>query len=437
LTEKFERNSNKPEKAILVAVIPEDLNGQVTDESLEELESLAMTAGAEILSKVVQKRKRLNPATLLGKGKVEELANLVKETNATTIIFENELTPATQMRLSSILNAKVLDRTALILDIFAQHAVTREGKTQVELAQLSYLLPRIKGKGMELSRLGGGIGTRGPGETKLEEDRRRIRNRMKKLSEDIAQMEAVRVTQSKRRRRAGLPSICLVGYTNSGKSTLLNRLTDSTVKVEDKLFSTLDSTTRRIKLPNGRKAVISDTVGFIKNLPHELVAAFYSTLEVVREATLLVHVVDVSAPIEVIEERMVSVREVLTQIGVLEIPSITVFNKSDAAELSAIKYVKRKYRDSIFISAFKGENIETLLLAIEKKISDLVPCAFLIPASRGDLISQIHECGIVTSKLPYKKAIAIEAKIPPEKLKRYAKYIIHGNIDFAKLSSPK
>jgi len=360
------------EKAYLISVeVPPD-NDFETEESLDELEALALTAGASVVGKLVQKRSSFDPATLLGKGKVFEARNEIESAGANLVIFDNEISASQQEKLEKELGVKVIDRRALILDIFAQHAHSREGRTQVELAQLSYMLPRIRGRGIELSRLGGGIGTRGPGETQLEVDRRKIRRRMRKLERELSQMEAVRITQRKRRKRAGLTSVTLVGYTNSGKSSLLNRLTKASVIVEDKLFSTLDSTTRRLRLPTGDSIVLSDTVGFIRNIPHELIAAFRSTLEIVREADLLVHVVDASRQ-EMMRERMQTVDEILADLGACDIPVIFALNKVDLLARGERKMLKKRYPKFIQISALTGEGIDklisTITLFIQKQIT--------------------------------------------------------------------
>lgn len=358
------------EAAILVAIHLPDVSQEDLDESLEELGALARTAGAEVRGKVVQKKESVNPSMLIGKGKALALKELVEEIKADLVIFDREITPAQQQRLESLLETKVLGRTALILDIFAQHAYTNEGRIQVELAQLSYMFPRMRGKGIELSRLGGGIGTRGPGETKLEVDRRRVRKRMQKLSRELDHMVEIRQTQRKRRIRKGLPSICLVGYTNSGKSSLLNALTNAEVKVENQLFSTLDSTTRRLFLQNHGIVLLSDTVGFIRKLPHELVAAFQSTLEVVTEADLLIHVIDAKS-IEAIDEKIEAVEKVLDDLGASEIPRILVFNKIDLLDQSQRNHLKRKYPQGFLISALRGEGLDELLRGINMHIERL------------------------------------------------------------------
>ncbi|HEY5530484.1 MAG TPA: GTPase HflX [Candidatus Anoxymicrobiaceae bacterium] len=411
------------EPCLLVAVQLPDVSEEETLDSLQELGALAQTAGADVAGSVIQKRAAYNPSTVLGKGKLDEVNSEAKSRGAGLVIFDSELTITQQDRLADALDARVIDRTALILDIFALHAHTREGTTQVELAQLSYMLPRIRGQGIELSRMAGGIGTRrGPGETKLEVDRRRIRSRMRKLERELDQMEAVRVTQRKQRARAGLPSICLVGYTNSGKSSLLNRLTSSKVLVEDQLFSTLDSTTRKAELPDGQRVVFSDTVGFIRKLPHELVAAFRSTLEVVREADLLIHVVDATRD-ETLIERVRAVEEVLADLESSDIPRITALNKIDSIEPNQLAYLRRSYPDAMPISAKTGDGVEALLDVAAKRISSFHTYTLHVPAGRGDVISALYRDGSVRSRDLDDDQVILVVNLPPEKLPRYSEYL--------------
>ncbi len=360
------------EKAYLISVQVPPADDVETKESLEELESLALTAGAEVVGKMVQKRSAYDPATLMGRGKLVEARREIEAARADLIVFDNELSGSQQGKLEKEFGVRVIDRRALILDIFAQHARSREGRTQVELAQLSYMLPRIRGKGLELSRLGGGIGTRGPGETQLEVDRRRIRKRMKKLEKELSHMESVRRTQRKKRKRAGLISLTLVGYTNSGKSSLLNRLTRASVLVEDKLFSTLDSTTRKLRLPTGETFVLSDTVGFIRNIPHELIAAFRSTLEIVREADMLIHVVDASKE-DTMKDRMKTVHEILSDLGASNIPVIVVLNKVDLLPYEKREFLQKRYPDFLQVSARTGEGIPNLVSKITQSIEEYMP----------------------------------------------------------------
>ena len=307
------------ERAVLAAVVT---NGDV---SLDELARLADTAGAEVVGTVVQRRDRLDPATLAGSGKLLEIRRLIEEQEAEVVIFDQEISPGQERNLSAALGVRVLDRTALILDIFALHAESSEGRLQVELAQLKYLLPRLRGRGVEMSRLGGGIGTRGPGETQLETDRRRILRRVSKLREQLDEVERTRLV--KRSRRSKIPIVSLVGYTNAGKSSLLNALTGSSVLVQDQLFATLDPSTRRCLLPGGRELLITDTVGFIRRLPHQLVEAFHSTLELVAESDALVHLVDMTDGD--VEVHIDAVRSVLNEIGAGDIPEILVGTKLD------------------------------------------------------------------------------------------------------------
>jgi GTP-binding protein HflX len=410
------------EPCFLVAVIPTDTTDNVAEETLDELAALASTAGARVVGRAVQKRSSLDPAILLGKGKLDEVSRDVSAAGATLVIFSNELTIGQQDRLASALDARVIDRRALILDIFAQHAHTREGATQVELAQLTYLLPRIRGRGIEMSRMGGGIGTRrGPGETKLEVDRRRIRKRIRKLESELSRMEAVRGTQRKLRVRAGLPSVCLVGYTNSGKSSLLNALTGSSELVEDRLFSTLDSATRRILLPNGQAAVLSDTVGFIRNLPHELVASFRSTLEVVREADLLVHVAD-AAREEGMPERIKAVEGVLAEIGADGIPRVLALNKIDLVEPADVTRLGRAFEDAHLVSAVSGAGIEELLDAVLRDAGTTEALILEIPASRGDLISELYRAGNVRAREYRGDTAVLTVELPAEKRARFERY---------------
>ena len=415
--------SQAPETAVLVAVSLPTTSDEETSESLQELAALASTAGAAVADRIVQRRNTYDPATLMGSGKVDDVRRAVERSGATLVIFDNDLSVTQQDRLTTMLDARILDRTALILEIFALHAHTAEGRTQVELAQLSYLLPRIRGRGIELSRISGGIGPmRGPGETKLEVDRRRIRRRMRKLERDMVQMEAVRTTQRKQRTRAGLPSVCLVGYTNSGKSSLLNRLTGSNVLVEDQLFSTLDSTTRRLEMAGGGTVVLSDTVGFIRKLPHELVAAFRSTLEVVRDADLLVHVVD-STRAEMISERMQAVTDVLADLDAVDIPSLTVFNKWDALDPAGCLELIAKKPDAIHTSALTGEGTEALAGAISAGVQSVGIVRLRIPAARGDVIASLHRAGTVIETDLDGEELLLVARLPRDRIREYAPFM--------------
>ncbi|MBU4193723.1 MAG: GTPase HflX [Actinobacteria bacterium] len=423
MDEMGKRANGGRERAVLVAVQLPSVSDLELSDSLSELDALARTAGADVLGSLVQKRGSFNPATVLGKGKVEQVREAVSSAGATLVLFNNELTEAQVDRLQSALGARVVGRTALILDIFAQHAHTSEGRAQVELAQLSYLLPRIRGKGLELSRLGGGIGTRGPGETRLESDRREIHRRMRKLNRDLAQMESVRRTQRKRRGRAGLPSISLVGYTNSGKSSLLNHLTGASVTVEDQLFSTLDSTTRRLSLPDGQRVVVSDTVGFIRELPHELVAAFRSTLEVVGSADVLLHVVD-STREEFLAERMSAVDEVLIDLAASQVPRVVAFNKIDLVEPPQRAYLERAFPDGVLVSALTGEGVRGLLERAAGRLSGYGTVTVSVPAARGDVISSLYRDGAVLERELEEDTVVITVSLPRENIHRYADYLV-------------
>ncbi|MBV7363849.1 GTPase HflX [Actinomycetaceae bacterium TAE3-ERU4] len=370
--------------------------------SLRELAALAETAGSEVLEGIVQRRANPDPATYLGKGKAHELAEIVKSTGADTVIVDSDLAPSQRRGLEDVVKVKVVDRTALILDIFAQHAKSREGKAQVELAQLEYLLPRLRGWGESMSRQAGGrvaggagIGSRGPGETKIELDRRRIRSRMAKLRKEIELMAPARQTMRANRRRGAVPSVAICGYTNAGKSSLINRLTDAKVMVQNALFATLDPTVRKAQTDSGRDYTLTDTVGFVRNLPHELVEAFRSSLEEVGEADLILHVVDAAHPDP--EGQIDAVRTVLAEIeGALEIPQIIVLNKADLALPEALARLRSRYENTVVVSAHTGQGISQLQEMIARQLPtpgeeiDLV-----IPYSNGNLISRIHETGQV------------------------------------------
>lgn len=392
------------ERVVLVALRTTQSEEEV-DNSLRELAALAHTAGSEVLDAVVQKRVTPDPATYLGSGKAKELADIVAACDADTVIVDEELSPSQRRGLEDVVDAKVVDRTALILDIFAQHAKSREGKAQVELAQLEYLLPRLRGWGESMSRqaggrvaAGAGIGSRGPGETKIELDRRRIRTRMAKLREEIRKMEPARRTQRLSRRRGAVPSVAIAGYTNAGKSTLLNRLTGAGVLVEDALFATLDPTVRRTQTADGRAYTLTDTVGFVRNLPTQLVEAFRSTLEEVEEADLIVHVIDAAHPDPV--GQVEAVHAVFEQMeGVEDIEEIIVLNKADLATAEQIALTRTYFPDAVAVSAFTGFGIDELRRRIEDALPRpkvLIDC--VIPYSRGDLIHRIHEDGEVDAE---------------------------------------
>lgn len=394
------------------------------DDSLEELKQLADTAGATVIKKFIQKRPKPDPAFFIGRGKVQELALYAQQENIDLCIFDDELSPAQQRNIESVMGIRILDRTALILDIFAQRARTNEGKLQVELAQLQYTLPRIMGKGLMLSRLGGGIGTRGPGETKLEVDRRRIRDRIAFIKDQIEKVKAVRSLHRSKRKKNNVFEVSLVGYTNAGKSTLLNTLTNSDIYAKDQLFATLDPTTRQLTLPNKQEIIITDTVGFIQRLPHQLIAAFRSTLEVVTEADLLVHVIDVSH--ELYKEQAAAVHEVLKEIGAETKPVITVYNKIDKLPPDS-KLADRLAleEDTVCISAAKKLNLETLQQMIETHLkSKAVEVTLCIPYAETAKAAQLHETANVLEQEYTENGAVMKVILPVEDLEAYNEYII-------------
>lgn len=394
------------------------------DDSLEELKQLADTAGATVIKKFIQKRPKPDPAFFIGRGKVQELALYAQQENIDLCIFDDELSPAQQRNIESVMGIRILDRTALILDIFAQRARTNEGKLQVELAQLQYTLPRIMGKGLMLSRLGGGIGTRGPGETKLEVDRRRIRDRIAFIKDQIEKVKAVRSLHRSKRKKNNVFEVSLVGYTNAGKSTLLNTLTNSDIYAKDQLFATLDPTTRQLTLPNKQEIIITDTVGFIQRLPHQLIAAFRSTLEVVTEADLLVHVIDVSH--ELYKEQAAAVHEVLKEIGAETKPVITVYNKIDKlppdnklADRLALE------EDTVCISAAKKLNLESLQQMIESHLkSKALEVTLCIPYAETAKAAQLHETANVLEQEYTENGAVMKVILPVEDLEAYNEYIL-------------
>jgi GTP-binding protein HflX len=391
------------ERVVLVGVWTE---GSVTDaeNSLAELAALAETAGSQVLEGLIQRRSRPDAATFVGRGKVEELRAVVLSSGADTVICDGELSPSQLRALETQVKVKVIDRTALILDIFAQHAKSKEGRAQVELAQLQYFLPRLRGWGEALSQqtggsgrgggAGGGVGLRGPGETKIETDRRRIRTRIAKLKREIKNMGTIRETKRAGRRRNAVPSVAIAGYTNAGKSSLLNRLTNAGVLVEDALFATLDPKTRRARAEDGRVYTLSDTVGFVRHLPHELIEAFRSTLEEVGQADLIVHVVDGAHPDP--HEQVRAVHEVLGEVGADNLTELLVVNKTDAADEETLLRLKRDWPDAVFVSARTGAGIADLRAAIEERLPrPAVEVLVRVPYERGDLVARVHERGDV------------------------------------------
>lgn len=397
--------------------------GWSAEDSLEELKQLADTAGAEVVARFLQKRPKPDPAFFIGRGKVQELALYVQQENVDLCIFDDELSPAQQRNIEQAMGVRVLDRTALILDIFAQRAHTNEGKLQVELAQLQYTLPRIMGKGLSLSRLGGGIGTRGPGETKLEVDRRRIRDRIAYIKGCISKVKNVRTLQRSGRAKASVPTVSLVGYTNAGKSTLLNTLTNSDIYAQDQLFATLDPTTRQLELPNKQQAILTDTVGFIQRLPHQLVAAFQSTLEEVVEADVLLHVIDVSH--ELYKEQANAVYHVLEELGAKDKTIITVYNKIDKLpEGSALAERLAKEENSICISAKARLNLDGLLALIAENLKlKSVEESFLVPYSDSAAVSRLHEAATVLEQEYLAEGTLLKVRMEAEQVQEFEKYL--------------
>lgn len=384
------------ERVVLVGVWTEG-SAKDADNSIKELAALAETAGSQVMEALIQRRDKPDAATFIGSGKVREVREAVVATGADTVVCDGELSPAQLRTLEQKVKVKVIDRTALILDIFAQHAKSREGKAQVELAQMSYMLPRLRGWGESLSRQAGGIGGRGPGETKIETDRRRINDKMAKLRREIKEMKVSRDTKRSERRRKNIPSVAIAGYTNAGKSSLLNRVTGADVLVENALFATLDPTVRKTQSADGRIYTLVDTVGFVRHLPHQLVEAFKSTLEEVSQADLIIHVVDGAHPDPM--EQIRAVRQVISEIGGGEIMEIIAINKADVAAPELLMELLRRESNAYAISARTGYGIDTLIKAVESHLpKPKVEINTVIPFSRGDLVSAIHEQGEIISE---------------------------------------
>ncbi|GBF34077.1 GTP-binding protein HflX [Desulfocucumis palustris] len=402
-------NLPESEKAYLVGVELTGENALDIEESLKELAMLAETAGARVAGISLQKRSRPDAATFIGRGKVEEIKAAIQDLQANLVICDRELSPAQLRNLENSLDVKVIDRTQLILDIFARRARTREGKLQVELAQLNYILPRLTGIGIQLSRLGGGIGTRGPGETKLEVDRRKIRKRIADLRHEIDQVKRHRNLLRSGRKKVPFPLVALVGYTNAGKSTLLNTLTGADVLVEDKLFATLDPTTRRVVLPDNQTILLTDTVGFIGNLPHHLVAAFRATLEEVIEADLLLHVADICHPN--IEAQVKSVEKVLESLEAIAKPTLMVYNKMDRRDREC-RHNLPADREAVFISAKTGENINELLKKIAVILSGgKIIKTFFVPYDKSSILPLIHENARILSQKHLADGVEVHVEI--------------------------
>jgi len=410
-----------PERGFVVAVLP---RGSEVDE-LAELRELARTAGVATVGELVQHRPRPEPRTYVGRGKLEELKRAFAAVAAEVLIVDGELEPAQQRRLEDELQARVVDRTQLILDIFAQHAVSAEGKLQVELAQLEYNLPRMRGMWKHLERLGGGVGTRGPGETQLESDRRLARRRIAILKRRLRQLSRERETRRKARRRAEIPTIALAGYTNVGKSTLLNALTDARVSVDDRLFATLDPTTRSFA-HDGRRYLVTDTVGFIRRLPHQLVEGFAATLEETLVADLVLHVADASVPEERLEEMVQAVDAVLAEIGADALPVELVLNKIDAVGALTRRRLANRFPEALQVSALSGEGLDALRTRIAQRFQDRFQLVeLLVPYEQGGTLSELYALGPPIERREDRvDGVLIRARLPERELRRFASYLV-------------
>ncbi|MGP3923805.1 GTPase HflX [Streptomyces sp. 8N616] len=422
------------ERVVLVGVWTSG-TAQDADNSLAELAALAETAGALVLEGVIQRRDKPDPATYIGSGKAQELRDIVLETGADTVVCDGELTPGQLIHLEDVVKVKVVDRTALILDIFAQHAKSREGKAQVSLAQMQYMLPRLRGWGQSLSRQmggggssgssGGGMATRGPGETKIETDRRRIREKMAKMRREIAEMKTGRDVKRQERRRNKVPSVAIAGYTNAGKSSLLNRLTGAGVLVENALFATLDPTVRRAETPSGRLYTLADTVGFVRHLPHHLVEAFRSTMEEVGDADLILHVVDGSHPDP--EEQLAAVREVIRDVGAVDVPEIVVINKADTTDPLVLQRLLRMEKHAIAVSARTGRGIDVLRGLIDAQLPrPRIEVEVLVPYTHGKLVSRAHADGEVISEEHTPEGTLLKARVHEELAAELQPYALAG-----------
>jgi GTPase len=406
-------------------VLAAPAKGADTEAELAELRELARTAGVKPVGELVQHRERPDPRTYVGKGKVAELQEAFKHAAAESLIVDDELSPVQQRRLEDTLQARVVDRTQLILDIFAQHAVSAEGKLQVELAQLEYNLPRMRGLWQHLERLGGGVGTRGPGESQLETDRRLARRRVTLLRERLRRLAKQRATRRKSRRRSETPTIALAGYTNVGKSTLLNALTDAGVSVDDRLFETLDPTTRGFEV-DGRRYLVTDTVGFIRRLPHQLVEGFAATLEETLVADLVLHVVDSSAPDDELDAQLAAVQAVLAEIGAGELPVELVLNKIDAVNPLRRRRLANRFPESLQVSARTGEGLESLRERIATRFGERFEAVrLLIPYEEGARLAELYSLGMpVDERADREEGVFIQAHLPMREVRRFARYLV-------------
>lgn len=411
------------QRALLVGVVTGGERLAETERSLAELALLVDTAGADPVDSELVRRDVIDPSLFIGSGKARELADLARASDIDAVVFDNPLSPAQQRNLQKLFECDVVDREALILDIFAQHATSRIGAIQVELALLRYNLPRLRGKGVTLSQQTGGIGAhRGPGETKLETDRRRIEQRITRLERDLKDVNRTRATQSKERIRSGLPIVSLVGYTNAGKSTLLNQMTGAGVLAEDRLFSTLDSTVRKYRLPSGQNILLSDTVGFIRRLPHHLVEAFRSTLDQVKDASLLVHLVDASDPDP--ERQLNAVHGVLADIEAGEIPELVVLNKVDQADPAVLQRLQNLQPEAVPVSALTGQGISDLAAALGDKLeTDFASVTLTIPYERGDLVAAAHRAGEVVVEKHDDLGTTLEVRLPRRSLGQFSEFL--------------
>jgi GTPase len=409
------------ERIILVGVVFPGRTNETVDEELDELALLVDSAGADVVGRVIQRRDAPDPATFVGSGKAQEIAAMSQSLDVDTVVFDDELSPAQHRNLEKLFGRTAIDRTAVILDIFAQNARSPEGKAQVELALLRYRLPRLRGRGTALSQQAGGIGTRGPGETQLEVDRRRLVRRMHRLEADLREVERTRTLQRRSRARGRHRELALVGYTNAGKSTLLNRLTDAGVPAADRLFVTLDPRTRQLSLPGGETVLVTDTVGFVRKLPHELVEAFRSTLDSVHLSDLVVHVVDASASNT--EAQMAAVHEVLTEIGAAGVPELVVVNKADKAP-EAAKALAHSIEGSVLVSARTGEGIDELLAVLGERLrgSDRV-IELVVPWSRGDVLAAIHREGEVVGQSDGEESATLQVVLDEVGRARFAEFV--------------
>ena len=414
------------ERIVLVGVITPPNSTVDAEESLDELARLTDTAGADAVHRVMQRRDRIDPATYVGRGKALEIRDVSEEYDADTVVFDDVLSPAQQYNLERILGRTAIDRTTVILDIFAQNASSTEGKVQVELAQLRYRLPRLRGSGYRLSQQAGGIGTRGPGETQLEVDRRRLLRRINTLERRLRDVRRHRGVQARRRQRSAQSTVAIVGYTNSGKSSLLNALCGADAHVEDRLFATLDALTRRLELPGGETVLLVDTVGFVRKLPHEFVEAFMSTLEIVADANLLMHVVDAS--VSDCGGQVDAVRDVLDVIGAAEVPELLVFNKLDIA--TGVEHLLAAYPGSVAVSAATGAGLEDLTAVIGDRLRAAATTAeFVVPFSRGEVMAGLHRSSRVLSETATGDGMRYLVRIDAASAARFAdfRYPAAGN----------